>query len=57
MIKVLKVKEKFEEVSFNQIFREFNTRANLLSKEALSLQEWILREQEFRVGVLSYQRQ
>jgi hypothetical protein len=52
MIKVQEVKEKYGKVYFNCIFMEFNTRENLISKEALSLHEWILREQEFRGGVL-----
>jgi hypothetical protein len=42
MEKSLEVKNLFEEICFSRIFREFNARADLLSKEAILLQEGIL---------------
>jgi ribonuclease HI len=52
MNQFLEVKEKFEDISFSHVFREFNSIADQLSKEALLLQEGLLYEQEFRGGTL-----
>jgi hypothetical protein len=38
----------FEEISFTHVYREFNHRVDTLSKEALTVQEGVLIEQEFR---------
>jgi ribonuclease HI len=50
MNQVMEVKNRFEEISFNHIYREYNTKADQLSKETLLMQEGILFEQEFRRG-------
>jgi hypothetical protein len=52
MNQFLEVKEKFKDISFSYVFREFNSIANQLSKEAILLQEGLLYEQEFRGGTL-----
>jgi hypothetical protein len=52
MNQFLEAKEKFEDISFSRVFREFNSIADQLSKEALLLQQGLLDEQEFRGGAL-----
>lgn len=44
MNQFLEVKGKFEEIFFSHVYREFNTIADKLSKEALILQEGLLSE-------------
>ena len=51
--RVLEVKLQFEFISFSHIYREFNSKADTLSKDALSLQEGTLLAQEFRADLLS----
>lgn len=46
--RVMEVKLQFEFISFSHVYREFNTKADSLSKEALSLPEDSLLTQEFR---------
>lgn len=41
-------RRQFADISFKHIFRENNSHAGKLSKEALSLQEGLLIEQEFK---------
>ena len=50
MNKVLEVKNGFNDISFHHIYREFNSKVNQLSKEALLLQKGFLSKQEFRGG-------
>jgi hypothetical protein len=45
---VLELSNIFYFISFKHIYREFNTKVDLLSKDALSLQKGILEAQEFR---------
>jgi ribonuclease HI len=47
----LEKKKIFEEISFSHVYREFNYKADKLSKEALILQEGHLIEQEFRDNI------
>ena len=54
--KALEVKNKFTEISFSDIHREFNSEADRLFKEALTLQEGTLSEQEFKDGELQQQK-
>lgn len=48
LLRVLEVKQHFDFISFTHIYREFNTKADSLSKDALSLQEGSLLLQEFK---------
>lgn len=42
------------EISFFNIYRESNSKANHISKEALYLQELALKEWEFKDGFLAF---
>ena len=48
----LGVKKNFEEISFAHIYKEFNIKADLLSKESLTMQEILLEKQVFKQEIL-----
>jgi hypothetical protein len=50
MMQCLQVKESYETLYFSHTYREINSMANQLSKEALLLQKGTLYEQEFKEG-------
>jgi hypothetical protein len=52
MKQVKEVKATFESISFTHVYFEFNTQANILSKEALIMQEGTLLVHEYRGGTL-----
>ena len=48
MNKNSEVKVKFSKISFSHIYRSFSGQVDKLSKEAFSVQEGLLSEQEFK---------